>query len=387
MTEPIWWRDADLPRWGALREPRREDVVVVGAGLAGLGLAQALRARGVDPLVVDAEGPAAGASGRNAGFVLRTHVTEYPALRARLGPALAAALLEAAGQNAASVARVAGAGDHRPTGSLMLASGDDETRALAEAARALDAGGVRTRECAVPPALVGFDAALRIEDDAEVHPARVVAALASGVRGARLRVTSVDGGVVRGEGLAIEAGGVVLATNAWTGALAPSLAGVITPQRAQMLATEPLAPVLDVPCYAGRGFDYFRQRGDGRVLLGGRRHLFRDAEQTDEDATTPEVQRALDAYLAEHLPFARGARVEARWSGTMAFSADGLPLAGRLPGAQRIWVLGAWTGHGLGLALAVAERLARAMTSPGLVPDALMPALDPARFSAMVARE
>ena len=71
----------------------------------------------------------------------------------------------------------------------------------------------------------------------------------------------------------------------------------------------------------------------------------------------------------------------------MAFSADGLPLAGRLPGAQRIWVLGAWTGHGLGLALAVAERLARAMTSPGLVPDALMPALDPARFSAMVARE
>lgn len=387
-TVPIWWRDAGLPRWEAPRETRREDVVVVGAGLAGLGLARALRERGLDPLVVDAVGPAGGASGRNAGFVLRTHVTEYPALRGRVGPTLAQALLATAADNAARVARIAAtSGAYRPTGSLMLAAGDDEGRALGEAREALRGDGVRVSEALVPRALAGFDAALRIEDDGEVHPGRVVAALAEGVRGARLRVTSVGEGFLEGEaGVALEAETVVLATNAWTPALVPELASVITPQRAQMLATEPLPAMLDVPCYAGLGFDYFRQRADGRVLLGGRRHVFRAAEQTGHDATSDEVQGALEAYLATHLPFARGAHIEDRWSGTMAFSADGLPLAGPLPGRPRTWVLGAWTGHGLGLSLAVADRLAEALTSRRASGDPLLSALDPARFSAMVAR-
>ena len=101
--DPIWWRDAGLPSWPEAPRRARERVVVVGAGLAGLGVARALRERGVDALVVDREGPASGASGRNAGFVLRTHVTEYPALRARVGTDVARAMLSLAAENAARV--------------------------------------------------------------------------------------------------------------------------------------------------------------------------------------------------------------------------------------------------------------------------------------------
>lgn len=45
----------------------RPDVIVVGAGVIGLSAAVALRARGLSVLVLDREGPAAGASAGNAG--------------------------------------------------------------------------------------------------------------------------------------------------------------------------------------------------------------------------------------------------------------------------------------------------------------------------------
>lgn len=389
-TTPIWSGDAGLPTWAPWQETRREEIVIVGAGLAGLGLARALRELGADPLVVDARGPAAGASGRNAGFVLRTHVTEYPKLRARVGPSVARALLGAAAENAARIARIVGTAcddAYRATGSLMLASGPDEIRVLAEAERALREDGVRVAAAPVPPALAGFDAALRIADDAEVHPGRLAAALASGVRGAVFHAMRVDEHGVSDGARRIDAEHVVVATNAWTGELVPELASVITPQRAQMIATAPIAHALDTPCYAGLGFDYFRQRADGRVLLGGRRHLFLDAESTRDESTTPSVQAALDAYLVEHLGFARGAEIAARWSGIMAFSPDGLPLAGRLADvAGRPWILAGWTGHGLGLSLAVGARLARAILTTDPAEDALLSAFDPGRFSAMFAR-
>ena len=385
---PIWAREAALPIWKPLDSSRREEIVIVGAGLAGLGLARELRALGKDPLVVDARGPGAGASGRNAGFVLRTHVTDYPNLRARIGSSLARELLSVAAENHARIRACIGASvdTHRLSGSLMLASGPAEAERLDEARRALDSDGVLVREVRVPPTLAGFDAALAVDDDGEVHPGRLLAALADGTRGAIFDVRSVHRSSVSDGRHVIEAEHVVLATNASLSALVPALARVVTPQRAQMLATEPLPRALDTPCYAGLGFDYFRQRDDGRVLLGGQRHRFLEAEQTSVETTSPEVQSALESYLAQHLPFARAARIEARWSGIMAFTPDGLPLAGRLAIPSAPWVLGGWTGHGLGLSLAIAARLARVIAGAA-APDAALSALDPSRFSAIFAHE
>jgi glycine/D-amino acid oxidase-like deaminating enzyme len=383
-ADPIWWRDAGLPSWPEAPRRARERVVVVGAGLAGLGVARALRERGVDALVVDREGPASGASGRNAGFVLRTHVTEYPSLRARVGAEVARAMLSLAAENAAQVTALAPEIARR--GSLMLAAGEKELEALDVAARALAEDGVAVERTEVPAALAGFDAALRVDGDGDLHPGKLVAALAEGTRGARMRVSRIAGTVLHDtEGRAIEADAVVLATNAWTRELVPPLSDVITPHRAQMIATAPLPRALPLPCYAGLGFDYFRQREDGRVLLGGRRHLFFADEASADVRTTEGVQSALEAYLRAHLPFARGAAVEARWAGTMGFSRDGLPLVGALPGAPGHYLIGGFTGHGLGLALALGARLAAEIT--GEVPnDLLARTFAPARFSAMFAQ-
>ncbi len=374
----------ELPRWARVEGSRREKIVIVGAGLAGLGLAQSLRARGADPLVVDAVEPGNGASGRSAGFVLRTHVSAYPAFRRAIGPGLAVALLSLAAENHARIARLGASAEHRGAGSVMLATAGDEARALSEALALLVQDGVRAHVGDVPRGLAGFDFAVALPDDGEVHPGRLMASLANGVRGGVLEARSIDpsGRRIVGSTGTIEAGTVVVATNARLGELLPALAGTVTAHRAQMLATAPAPHTLDQPCYAGGGYDYFRQRSDGRVLLGGRRHLFVDAEQTTSTEITGQVQGSLEAYLGAHLPFARGAAIEARWAGTMGFTPDRLPLAGAM--AAGVWVLGGFTGHGLGLALALADRLAAALVSespPSAVDaDAVLARLRPDRF-------
>ncbi len=57
----------DLPR---LHETTSTDVVVVGAGILGLSLTLHLAEQGVGVVLIDAEEPGFGASGRNTGFVV-----------------------------------------------------------------------------------------------------------------------------------------------------------------------------------------------------------------------------------------------------------------------------------------------------------------------------
>jgi glycine/D-amino acid oxidase-like deaminating enzyme len=65
--------------------------------------------------------------------------------------------------------------------------------------------------------------------------------------------------------------------------------------------------------------------------------------------------------MARYFPEAVNARITHRWSGTMGFSADGLPLVGSLPDMPDVYFAVGFTGHGLGYGLATAERLAAHM--------------------------
>jgi glycine/D-amino acid oxidase-like deaminating enzyme len=370
VSDSLWQKESALGRasFASMEGERDVDVLVVGAGLSGLATARALRARGRRPVLVDRQGPGAGASARNGGFVLVTHVFSYPEQRRRLGPVAARALLALARENHERVRAIAGSSPeasvgYRPAGSLMLSVQGDaaEARTLSEAQALLEQDGARARFVEVPEGLAGFEHALHLPDDGEVHPGKLVAALADGLDTvvATLERIDFDAHVAYARG-----GGrltyrdVVIATNAWAGDLVPELAEVVEKNRGQMLATAPLRPVLEHVCYAGWGYEYFRQRPDGRVLLGGRRAQFREAERTDVSEPSAPVQGALDGYLERHLPFTRDAPVTDRWAGIMGFTPDGLPLVGGLPGRPGAWVIAGFNGHGLGLALACAERLA-----------------------------
>jgi glycine/D-amino acid oxidase-like deaminating enzyme len=153
-----------------------------------------------------------------------------------------------------------------------------------------------------------------------------------------------------------------LCTNAYAPLLHPYFESKVVPTRGQVLRTEPLGTMLfGQMCYCDYGYEYFRQLPDTSILLGGWRHHFREAEVGYEDRVTADIQGGLEGFLLKYFPEAANLRVTHRWSGTMGFSMDGIPLVGSLPDMPNVYFAVGFTGHGLGFGLATSERLAARM--------------------------
>lgn len=362
MTGPIWGMREALPPPAPL--PDRAEVVIVGGGITGVALLRSLCDRGIDAILLERDQLAAGASGRNAGFLLAGVAENYARAVARYGRGVAAEVWRFTLENhqlVAAAAKPFGAA-HHVRGSLTVALDTEEAASLEEAATLLAEDGL-------PGGITAGDeprgalCTLLNPADGEIDPVRLVRGLAL-AHADRVHegqnVVSVEDGdnvaVVRLHDGALEASAVVLATNAWTAELLPAVQ--IAPVRAQMLATVPVARSISRPVYAEWGYRYWRQRDDGSILVGGFRHRATHEEVGYDVTPTATVQARLDDQVAE---LAVGATVTHRWAGIMGFSADGLPLVGTAPGFRRIQVCAGYTGHGMGFALNATAALARQM--------------------------
>jgi glycine/D-amino acid oxidase-like deaminating enzyme len=148
---------------------------------------------------------------------------------------------------------------------------------------------------------------------------------------------------------------VVLALNGYTSELLPE-AGII-PARGQVLLTSPIPGLrLKGTFHADEGFYYFRDY-QGRILLGGGRHLDKAGETTTEDAVTPMIQGALERMLRDVILPGQSFTIEQRWSGVMGFRTHGkTPLVDRA--AQRIVVAAGLSGMGVSIGIRVARKAA-----------------------------
>jgi len=347
VTAPIWSPPTPRPH-GAL--PASADVVVVGGGITGVCALHWLARRGVGAVLLERDHLAAGASGRNAGFLLMGVAANYAQAVRTYGRETAREAWEFTAENHALLAALLGGrAGYARRGSLTLAASAEEADLLRESEALL-------REDGLPGRWIDGDApGLRNDADGEVNPAAAVAAIAGGVDGAimfegvAVQAVEPSGDSVRvhtrdGE---ISAGMVLLATNADTAALAPSVP--IAPVRAQMLATAPSTQrVAQQPTYSHWGYRYWRQRDDGCVLLGGWRDTAVEDEVGTEAVPTQRVQSQLDAQLAR---MGVTAAVTNRWAGIMGFSPDELPLVGAVPALRNVVVCGGYTGHGMGFAV------------------------------------
>jgi len=327
----------------------------VGGGVAGIATAYALAGRGASVAVLEARAVALGASGRNAGFVLAGVAENYVAARRRYGTERAKRIWAVTLRNRAllreAVASHGIACDLAWNGSDQVAGDDAEWAEARESARLLAAEGVRLA-CDEATRTVRYD------EDGELHPARFVRGLAAAAESLGARVfegtaaTAVARDAVATPLGKVRAGAVAVCLNAHVQRLLPRPR--IAPTRGQMLATAPLPRrAFARPAYAHRGYRYWRQRADGRVLVGGWRDTAAAEEVGEEERTTEGVQGHLDAFLRE-----RGidAPVTHRWAGIMGFSHDALPYAGRLP--DGVHVNAGFTGHGMAFAMATGEIVA-----------------------------
>lgn len=378
-ARPIWGTREPLPPPPPL--PARAEIVVIGGGITGVALLAALRMRGIDAVLLERHHLAAGASGRNAGFLLAGVAENYAYAVARYGRDVAREVWRFTLANHELVAAAAARFDagYRRRGSLVVAVDSDEAASLEEAATLLSEDGLPGALTTQGVPTEGLTALLN-EADGEIDPVRLVRGVALSLADRVFEGHDViaaedgDSGVtVQLAGGDVEAQAVVLATNAWTAQLHTGIP--IKPVRAQMLATAPDTAVLSRPVYAEWGHRYWRQRDDGAVLVGGFRNRAAGDEVGYDVMATDVVQRHLDAQLRR---LGVGAPVTHRWAGTMGFTEDGLPLVGLAPTARHVFVCGGYTGHGMGFAVKAAAALVGHMLDSQRLPSWL----DIARISA-----
>jgi glycine/D-amino acid oxidase-like deaminating enzyme len=238
------------------------DVVVVGAGIAGVCTAYELRKRGFDVAVLDQRFAAFGGSGRNPGAVwlqLQRGGVELELARA------SAALYE---EYAAQI----GGFDHRTVGGLFFYETDEQREILADyvtdrRSHGLDVDFVSRKEAIehaplLPSTAIG---AVYCAEDAQIDSQRFVRGLAlacteAGVK--RFDNTSVLSTIRRGDTITgvrttrgdVLCAGVVWATGAWARDLDPEGVSIaLTTSRMGQIVTQPIDQRPSVIMHGPRG--------------------------------------------------------------------------------------------------------------------------------------
>ncbi len=350
------------------------DVAVVGGGITGCACALELAEAGKRVRLFEARGIAGGASGRNGGFALRGGAAAYPVLVDSIGADATASIWRWTEAELAALGELAGDA-LRFTGSLRLAADEEERDELRDEYDALIGAGFAAewREDLPPPLAGRYPAALFHPPDGVLQPARLVR---------RLARRAADAGVEIHEHTHIEsvdearADVIVVATDGYPSGLLGELEGLVVPTRGQIVATEPIAEMLfELPHYGRHGFDYWHQRPDGRIVAGGFRDVSLDTEFTADEVTTPVVQGALERFVEEHV--GRPLRIDYRWAGIFGMVFDFLPVVGRVPDDDRVWMAGGYSGHGNVLGFASGRLVARALLGDR---DPLLDHFEPSRL-------
>ena len=124
-------------------------------------------------------------------------------------------------------------------------------------------------------------------------------------------------------GLHLRSDKLLIATNGFSRRLLPSLD--ITPARNQVLLTAPIPNLtLKGSFHYHQGYVYFRNVGD-RILIGGARHLDKEAEQTDQHAFNDSIRIYLKHFLEKHL-FKPPVEIAYEWTGILGVGKGKYPI-------------------------------------------------------------
>ena len=350
--------------WQEVPDPIRaeHDDVVIGAGIVGSYAATVLRARGRNVALVDAHFPAAGASGRNAGYVLTAQDMKYPALIRQVGRGAAREILAMVQENVRRMRELAGQhGVPIKDGAMYVAETRASARELEEWARELEADGVALEFARSDPYGAGYLASMQIEGNFVMNPATFTTAIAQ-ASGATLYKhnevyaieTNGERVVVRGRRAELRCHQVYVCTNAYAASLHPYFRHLTWPQRGEVVVTAPVAPAFPVAALADHY--YFHQLLDGRLLIGGGSAFSLPLLQTTEDAFVPGARAGLQGYMRRWFPDLEF-EITRRWVGARAMTQDRRVAVGSIPEQPRVAFAVGLSGYGNSIGLISAERM------------------------------
>lgn len=357
MTVSLWQEEAAPP------QKVIHDIVVVGAGIVGSHVARVLAARGKDTALVEARFPAAGASGRNAGFVhLGVHLLYAQAVRS-FGRRRARDLWAMTAENVARLRELARelSVECEDKGATYVSFDEAEVRDMRESAKLARQDGLPVEFVDDNPLGLGLRGAMLHPNDFTIQPAAITLALAA-TSGATLyendEVVSIErsGSAlrVRTRRRLIRCQKVLLAVDGFAPKVHPFFRGLVAPWRAEVLITEPLPKVTDTIARI-RGKFSFQQLRDGRLLVGTGAKPARRLAGAYAEEPTAAGQRAIEKVIRQHLGIADFA-VSRRWSGTLGVTPDFLPILGRLPDERDVCFAVGFSGHGNSLGLIAGDR-------------------------------
>ena len=118
-------------------------------------------------------------------------------------------------------------------------------------------------------------------------------------------------------------------------------------KRNQIIVTKPIPDLkLNGTFHHQEGYNYFRNI-DGRILMGGMRHLFPNTESTDVQGNTEEVIASLKDFVQQKIHTTSAIEIDLAWSGILGVGQDERPVVTE---AQNNVFVGARLG-GIGVAI------------------------------------
>jgi glycine/D-amino acid oxidase-like deaminating enzyme len=362
-----------------LRRDIETDVLVIGAGITGAMISDALSGRGLKVVIADKRGPAKGSTAASTAMVLYEIDTPLTKLARKIGkPDATRAWRRTRLAVDAIAARLGelGAPDVTPRDSLYLA-GDvldadglarehDARRAAGLASRFLDRRALRSRFG------IGADAAIMGYGDIAIDPRQTTLALlqAASEQGtaiyAPVEIVDIDAKksrviVTAANGRRIRSRHLVFASGYEFPDQVPRKGHQINSTWAIATVAQPrrLWPGQCMIWEASDPYLYVRTTPEGRVICGGEDEAFSDTARRDALLTskTKTLQRKLGRLMPQ-----LDTTVEFAWTGLFGESATGLPTIGQAPDLPNCWVALGYGGNGITYSRVAADIIAGALT-------------------------
>jgi gamma-glutamylputrescine oxidase len=370
-----------LPALPTLVGAVEADVLIVGAGFAGLSAALELAQRGMSVVVLEADRIGSGASGRNGGQVIVGYASGQEPFEAQLGAEDAQRAWDMSVEAVELVEQRVqqyGIDCDWTRGYTYVAETQAKAKALREEADDHEKRGVPCEWAEGNEAVQSlvrsprYVAAFHEKRSGHLHPLKYALGLAKAAQAAGVRI--YEGSAVtdlrRGEKLrAITAQGVVtarfglLAGNCmlpeFGPRVAPEIAPRIMPVGTYIIGTAPIEQGLSERLIAHNAavcdnnfvLDYYRFSAERRMLFGGR-----VSYTTHTPANLKEV---MARRMGEVFPELAGTPVDYVWGGFVDISMNRAPDFGRL--GHNLYYLQGFSGHGVALTGLAGQLVADAM--------------------------